>query len=281
MSRTPMPKPPESESKLRLLTTSAAEDLSNGLMNWPLWGRMGWLEVKRRYRRTVLGPFWSAVSLAIMVAALGAIGSGLWKQDPFEYVPFLASGLVVWLLISSITIESCGIFVHSSTLFRQMRFDYSILAYSLVWRNFVAFLHNLTVYVLVLVLMAPQHINFNILMVVPGMLALLINGVWISLLLGLICLRFRDILQLINSVMQIAMFVTPIFWPPDVLQNSTRVVFVHFNPLYHLITIVRDPLTGKIPPSEVYIGVAIITVFGWALTYVVFERFRKRIAYWS
>ncbi len=273
--------PSELKSSLRPLTTSAFEDLSNGLMNWSLWARMGWLEVKRRYRRTVIGPFWSAVSLAIMVGAVGAIGSALWKQDPFEYLPFLASGLVVWMLISSITIESCGLFVNSSTLFRQMRFDYSILVYSLVWRNFIVFLHNLTVYVVILVLMAPQQINFNILLVAPGMLALLINGVWIALLLGLICLRFRDILQLINSLIQIAMFVTPIFWPLNALENSARVVFVHFNPLYHLITIVRDPLIGKIPPSEVYLAVAVITVCGWALTYVVFERFRKRIVYWS
>lgn len=270
-----------SNERLRPLTTSASRDLWRGLLNWSLWGRLGWLEIKRRYRRTIIGPFWSAISLAIMVAALGAIGAGLWRQDPFEYVPFLASGMVVWLMISAITLESCNLFVYSSGLFRQMRFDYSILAYSLVWRNFIAFLHNLIVFVLALVVMAPHLIDFEILLAIPGILILLVNGVWVSLLIGLICLRFRDITQLINSVMQIAMFVTPIFWPPDVLQNSTRVVFVHFNPLYHLIAVVREPLLGRTPAPEVYLAVCIITLCGWSVTYLVFRRFRKRIAYWS
>jgi len=263
------------------LVTTAGEDLCRGLGRWDLWGRLGWLEVRRRYRRTVIGPFWSTISLSIFVAALGFVGAGLWNQDTHEYIPFLAAGMVVWLLISALINESGTLFVANSTIFRQSRFDYSILVYATVWRNFVVFLHNLLVYVVSVVALAPDLISPVILLAIPGMALLLVNLGWLALLIGLFCLRFRDLQQLISSLLQIAMFVTPIFWPPESLRGRVGLVFVHFNPLYHLIDIARAPLIDRVPALESYGISALLAVVGWTGTYVFFRRFRRRIAYWS
>ena len=263
------------------LITPAFDDLLHGLMRYDLWGRLGWLEVKRRYRRTIIGPFWSAVSLAIFVAALGTVGAGLWKQEASLYLPFLAGGMVVWIMISSIINEACSLFVGGQNLFRQMRFDYSILALALVWRNFIVFLHNLSVYFLVSIVMAPQILKPTLIMAIPGLFFVLLNGVWIALLFGMFCLRFRDVQQLVSSLIQIAMFITPIFWQPDNLSPDKRFIFATLNPLYHLIDVVRAPLLGRMPALSTYVAVVIISVVGWVFTYFVFKRFRKRIAYWS
>ena len=263
------------------LVTLAWVDLARGALRWDLYGRLGWLEIKRRYRRTVIGPFWSALSLAIMVGALGTVGVGLWNQSGADYVPFLAAGMVIWLMISLIMTESCSLFIAGKSLFRQVRIDFSILAYALVWRNFLVFLHNLTVYAIVVVLLAPHLISPTIILAVPGIALVLVNGIWIALLLGLFCLRFRDLQQLINSIMQICMFITPIFWPPESLSGVTYTIFVTYNPLYHLIDVVRAPLIDRIPSGETYLAVLIVTVLGWLATYGVFRQFRKRIAYWA
>src|SRR5690242_16089709 len=100
-----------SEDRPVVATTTAADDLIRGVMRYDIWGRLGWLEVKRRYRRTVIGPFWSAFSLAIFVLALGSVGAGLWNQQAGEYLPFLAAGMVVWMMISAILTEGCSLFV--------------------------------------------------------------------------------------------------------------------------------------------------------------------------
>jgi ABC-type polysaccharide/polyol phosphate export permease len=81
--------------------------------------------------------------------------------------------------------------------------------------------------------------------------------------------------------MQIAMFITPIFWPPDVLSGWQQIVFVTINPLYHIIDVVRAPMIGRIPSAETYAFTVVMTIVGWGLTYVLFRRFRDRIAYWS
>jgi ABC-type polysaccharide/polyol phosphate export permease len=260
---------------------TAGQDLVGGLHKTELWGRLGWLEVKRRYRRTLIGPFWTSISLAMYVIAVGLVGSGLWHQNINEYLPFLVSGMVAWQLVSTIIIESCSLLVSGHALFRNVTFEYSILAYALVWRNLIVFAHNLIVYVLIVGVLRPELLGFIVLLAIPGILLVVVNGVWVALLCGMFCLRFRDVTQLISSMIQIAMLVTPIFWPPENLAGSRRLIFVETNPLYHMVNLIRAPLLGQVPGVASYVIVLFITTGGWYLTYVVFRHFRRRIAYWS
>ena len=265
---------------LRLLVTTGAEDLLNGLNRHDLWGRIGFMEIKRRYRRTVIGPFWSTISLAVFIAVMGTVGVGLWKQAPAEYIPFLASGMMVWLLISTMITESCTLFINSQHLFSRMRMDYSILAYALVWRNLLGFLHNLAAYLLVAAIFATGVFSTSLLWIFPGLFLIAINAVWVALLLGMACVRFRDVQQLIVTLLQISLFVTPVFWPPQLLTGMTRYTFVDFNPLYSFIDVVRTPLLGKPPMLSSYVIILAVTVTGWLATFRLFSLFRKRIAFW-
>jgi ABC-type polysaccharide/polyol phosphate export permease len=266
---------------LTQLTTSAGQDLVRGFLRWDLWTRLGWLEVKRRYHRTVIGPFWSALSLGIFVAVFSAVGSALWGQKLGDYVPFLATGMVVWVMISNLINEAGTLFVAGAGIFRQTRFDYSVLVYALVWRNFIVFLHNLLVYVFAVLIFAPHLLSPVVLLVFVGLALLLLNLSWLGLLLASFCLRFRDMQQLITSLVQIAMFVTPVFWPPDSLQGIHRLLFVELNPLFHVIEIVRAPLIGQVPEFQSYEVSVLVAVVGWLVTYLAFSRFRRRLPYWS
>jgi ABC-type polysaccharide/polyol phosphate export permease len=259
----------------------AAEDLIGGLRKYDLWGRLGWLEIKRRYRRTIIGPFWTCLSLLIFVVVIGSVGSGLLSKEAAEYLPFLVAGMIVWVTLQNTLIESATVFVAGTGIIRQMNFQYSILIYALVWRNFILFAHNLLVYLLIFLILAPQKLGLANLLAIPGLFVLAVNCAWLSLLLGMVSLRFRDLQQLVMSIVQVSMFVTPLFWPPEGLEGLRRIFFVGLNPLYHLLTIVRDPLLGgRLPPLNSCIAVTLITVVGWALTYAVFAKFRKRIPYW-
>jgi len=273
--------PSLSDTGPRSLATTAGQDLLGGLLRTDLWGRLGWLYVKRRYRRTLLGPFWTSISLALYVVSVGIVGAGLWHQNIQEYLPFLVSGMIAWLLVSTIINESCTLLVSGHALFRNVKFEYSILAYALVWRNFIIFLHNLVVYVVIVGALKPELIDFTALLAIPGVVLVAVNGVWIALLCGMFCLRYRDVTQIVSSVIQISMLITPIFWPPDSLIGSRRLLFVETNPLYHMIDLIRAPLLGRVPGITSYAVVLLITAGGWALTYRVFSHFRKRIAYWS
>jgi ABC-type polysaccharide/polyol phosphate export permease len=263
------------------LDDTAAGDLLRGLQRRELWGRLGWLDVRRRYRRTTIGPFWTSITLAVYVLTVGTVGAAIWHQDIYDYLPFLVSGMIVWTLVSSIVTESCTLFIAGQSLFRNIRFDYSILAYALVWRNFLVLLHNLVVYFLVVLVLKPSLLSFTAILALPGLALVLLNGVWVSLLFGIVCLRFRDVPPLVSSALQISMLITPLFWPADTLTGIKRFVFVDLNPLFHVVEVVRAPLVGRVPDAISYGVMIAMTIGGWWLTYAMFKRFRKRIPYWS
>jgi ABC-type polysaccharide/polyol phosphate export permease len=273
---------PTAESEWRSsLTATAWDDIIRGLLKSELWGRMGWLDVKRRYRRTLLGPFWNSATLTVYTVAVGIVGAGLFHQDIRQYLPYLMSGMIVWTLVSTMILESCSLFVTGHALFRNVRFEYSILAYALVWRNFILFVHNLIMYLVIALLLQPQLIGLTALLAFPGLVIVLINGIWIALLVGMFCLRFRDVQPLVQTATQILMLVTPIFWSADNLTGVRQFVFVQLNPVYRLIDVVRAPLLGTAPTAASYTAALAITAAGWCLAFLMFRFFRNRITYWS
>lgn len=271
----------EPNAGARSLAETAAGDLWHGLLRRELWGRLGWLDVRRRYKRTTIGPFWNSITLAVYVLSVGTVGAAIWHQNIYDYLPFLVSGMIVWTLVSTIIIESCNVFIAGQSLFRNIRFEYSILAYALVWRNSLVLLHNFVIYFLVVLVLKPSLFSTTALLALPGLALVLLNGIWLSLLFGIVCLRFRDVPPVVSSALQIAMLITPLFWPADTLTGIKRIVFVEINPLYHVLDVVRAPLIGHVPEAISYCVVIAMTIVGWLLAYAVFNRFRKRIAYWS
>lgn len=257
---------------------AAITDIIEGLSDWRMWGRLGWQENKRRYRRTMLGPFWTTLSLGVFIVTLGFVWSQLWKQDPQAYLPFLASGMVVWALVGTVITEGCMVFVAAENLIKSLRINYTALACAVIWRNIVVLGHNLMIFILVAVY-GGIALTWHTLLAIPGLLLIAVNGIWICLLLGLLCSRFRDIQQVITTVLQVAMFVTPIFWSADQLGARFTSV-VDFNLLYHLVDVVRAPLLGRAPSSWTYFSVLAAALLGWTLTFAVFSRFRRRIPYW-
>ena len=254
------------------------EDIVKGFLGWRMWGRLGWQETKRRYRRTVIGPFWTTLSLGIFILALGFVWANLWKQDPKVYLPFLCSGMLVWVLVSSIVNEGCAVFFGAENLLKQIRFPYFILVFSVVWRNLIVFFHNLIIFLLVGIF-AGVKITWASLLVFPGLLIIFINGLWVCTIFGLLCARFRDIQQVISSILQVSMFVTPIFWSAQQLGERFSIV-VNLNVLYHFLDIVRSPLLGKGPSYMSWSVTLGLTVFGWAATIMLYSRFRRRLPYW-
>jgi ABC-type polysaccharide/polyol phosphate export permease len=266
---------------LQPLIISAEQDFFTGLERWDIFARLGWLEVKRRYRRTILGPFWGTANLTVFILAMGTVGGGIFGRSLADYLPFLATGMIVWVLISTIINESCSLFITSQNLYRQIQFNYSVLAYALVWRNVIVFLHNVVPYFIIVALLVPHFITLWTLMVIPGIFIIVLNGIWIALFLGLVCLRFRDLQQLVTTFIQIGLFITPILWHPNSLHGIRHIIFVNANPLYNLMEVARAPLLGEAPSMTVYGAVVVITILGWVMTFSFFRYFRKRISYWA
>jgi homopolymeric O-antigen transport system permease protein len=256
----------------------AMADILEGVLDWRMWGRLGSQEVRRRYRRTVIGPFWTSISLGIFIFTLGILWAQLWKQNPKTYLPFLCAGMLAWALVAAIITEGCSAFVASEGIIKQLPFPYTVLSCTVVWRNVLTLFHNVIIFVLV-ALYASVPFTWSSLLVVPALGLIFINGIWVVTLLALLCSRYRDIQQVITSILQVSMFVTPIFWAPEQLGVGFK-KFVDYNILYHYVDILRSPMLGRAPATWSWVVTIACTLIGWTVTLVMFSRFRRRVAYW-
>ncbi|CAN7508066.1 ABC transporter permease [Bosea sp. LjRoot90] len=256
---------------------SASLDFVEGLMAWRLWMRFGWHDIVARYRRSWVGPLWLIATIAIFVLALAFVYSTLFKVSLVEYLPFVAVGAVVWNFISAICSESVMTFVESEAYIRQVRRSPFVYVFRVVWRNVIVFANQFVV-AFAVILFFVNVTFFHALLAILGIALLLLQTLWIVPLLGIIGARFRDLLPIIQSVLQIFFFITPVIWPAKALAGKEWVAL--FNPFHHIIDLVRAPLLGTEPAFASYIVVAAVTVVGFAAAHLFYGRFRARIIYW-
>ena len=257
---------------------SAVAEVMVGVANWRLWSRLGWSEIKRRYRRTMIGPFWTSLSLGVFIFTIGFLYALLWHQPAESYLPFLASGMISWILVSTIITEGCSMFVAAQGIISQLPFNYIVLACAMIWRNTIVFMHNIFVLIL-LILYSGTHFTPATLLVAPGILLVALNGLWIAIILGMACARFRDIQQVVSSVLQVAMFVTPVFFRPSQLGERGGMI-ADINPLFHMVEVIRAPLLGNVPGTITYGFLAAMIIVGWTVALVLFSKYRSRIVFW-
>jgi ABC-type polysaccharide/polyol phosphate export permease len=259
------------------MNNTPRKDILTGMCSLRMWGTLGWHDIKQRYRRSVLGPFWFTLSTAIMVGVLGALYSSILNQEISQYLPFLAAGLVVWQFISGSVLEGCTVFITSGTLIKQIDLPLTIHVCRVVWRNFIILLHSLPI-VIVALLIFGEMPNLEIIWLPFGLVLLVLNAVWISVVLGILCSRYRDVLPIVSNFLQIAFFFTPVMWSPEILKD--RGWIAEYNPLYHLIEIVRAPILGKPIPIESWFWSIAMVLIGFGFSQYLMARCRNRVAYW-
>jgi lipopolysaccharide transport system permease protein len=258
----------------------AAADLSETMHLWRLVLALSFMDIKLRYRGSMLGPFWLTLSSAVMIGAIGFLYAGLFHQDVGKYLPYLSISLILWGFLSTLTGEGGTSFTSVEGMIRAQRMPLSLHAARVVMRNLFVVAHNLVVIVVVFVIfhVVPSKAVFS---VVPALLLWLVDGMAVSLLLGVFGARFRDIPPIIASIVQIAFYVTPVIWNPTmVMHRHIGRVLVEWNPFYALLEILRGPLLGS-PLEPMAWGVALgYSALLLLLSALTFTRARARIAYW-
>jgi ABC-type polysaccharide/polyol phosphate export permease len=252
-------------------------DWKAGLANYRFWWRFGLLDIKLRYRRTLLGPFWVTLSFGVSAVALSLVYSMLFQVTAHSYFAYLIVGLAVWGLMSTLIIDGCTTFVRHSQLIQQQPLPILVHALRSVVGNFLVFVHNFVVVAIALVI-AGVGVSWPTLLAIPALVVILFNGVWVALLLGMLCARFRDLPQVVAMLVNIGFLVTPVFWYKQMLAGRAR--FVDLNPLYAFLEFVRSPLLGQLPPITAVQVVLVATLAGWLLTFLVALRLQPRLSYW-
>lgn len=262
----------------RPLSTSAA-DIKAAFGRLSLAMMLGWQDIRQRYRRSALGPFWLTISTSILVACIGLVFGHLFKAPMKEFLPFLAAGLVTWSYITTTITEGCTAFTSADHIIKQLPIPLFVHVLRVIWRNAVIFAHNIVILPLVLFAMDRSFAPTAVVSIL-GFALVSLNLCWVSLILSTICTRYRDFPQMVASLMQVLFYITPIMWQPQLLPDSIAKYLLDYNPLFHLIEIVRSPLLGGLPTATNWAVSAGLAVLGWPIALFLFGTYKRRIAYW-
>lgn len=234
-------------------------------------------DVVSRYRGSILGPFWITLSMGLMVAGMGFLYARLFAISLHDFIPFVATGIVFFGVIGGIINEGCDTFVQAAGMLSQTSLPMFTFLWRTVLRNLINLAHNFVIILGVLIYFGYWR-TMNLPVAVLGLGLLVINSAWVSMLVAIASARFRDVPQIVVSVMQFAMFMTPVFWVPARLGRAHAILV--FNPFYHMLEAVRAPLLGAQADAHTYSFLALMAVAGWTLTFAVFTRTRRRIVHY-
>jgi lipopolysaccharide transport system permease protein len=225
----------------------------------------------------MLGPFWLTISTGVMVGALGVLYSTLFKMDLASYLPFLALSQVLWGFLASLVAEACTCFTDAEGVIRSVRMPFFVFSVRTLIRNIIVLAHNILVIVVVFAIFAIWP-RWNMLLAIPGLLIWIADALALTLLLGAFCARFRDILPIVNSIMQIMFFMTPVIWKPEQLGEGVAKLWL--NPFFDLLEIVRGPLLETSVSGMIWFGALAYSAVLCSVSWAFFVRMRGRVTFW-
>jgi ABC-type polysaccharide/polyol phosphate export permease len=239
--------------------------------------RWAWLDTICQYRRSRIGPLWETINVLVMLIGLTIVSSAIFGSSMVDIVGYIGLGIIIWTAISSLVIEGAGAFVRNAGYVANSTLSVDLYVGRSVFKTMITFGHHVILY-FVGVVFSLVPLGWTSLLAIPGIILLFVNGFWIVMVLSFICARFRDVELFVRNIMQLAFFVTPIFWNYRQIA-SNRQFIVDYNLLFYFIEIVRNPLLGEIPPLAHYLTVLAVTVLGFGLAYIVHRKMRPQLAF--
>lgn len=237
-------------------------------------------DIKSGIRRTALGPLWSTLGLAFLVACLGLFFGSILKQQLPElevYIPFLVTGMIAWTFLANCIHQSSSQIWGFLNTLRHNRITLAVPVLRAMLQSAISLALNI-VTALITAGLYFGRLEVHVAALAAGLVLLVVNACWMSYLAALACARFRDLPQLIAWSMHLAFFLTPILW---IEANLGRFGYLlYFNPLSWLISLVRQPLLGQPVPPLIWLAASLLAGLGSAVALWLHRRTANRLPYW-
>ena len=240
---------------------------------------LGTDDVKETYRRTFVGPLWITIGLGVQVAMIGVVFSLIFSADLQTYLPYLAVSLVVWNFLQQSINDGCNAFTASERLIKQIPLPFMAYVLRILWKQIFVFGHNFLVIPVVFVLFG-YGLTESAFFLPLGLAILVTNLGWIIAVVGIVSARYRDLPPIVQSLLTMAFYVSPVIWVPTAIPAEYQNVILGLNPFYHLMEMVRSPLLGEVPEVLSIVVATTLGAVGWVFAWLLLRKFSSRIAFW-
>jgi ABC-type polysaccharide/polyol phosphate export permease len=237
---------------------------------------LAWIEIKLKYSRSILGPFWITLSCSVLVLGLTFINISLFNTDLRTILPWITIGIIFWNYITNIIEESFKIFENPKLL--NIPIKLIDLVSINVFKNIIILFHNLIIVFFIFLILQIQ-LNLNFIFILFGIAVFLINSYCISILCGLLCLRYKDFILIIKNFIYLMFLVTPIFWLPEALSRN-RIILVDYNIMFQIVQSIRDPLLGNKLTTNCLLLNSCFSFILLIVTIFFYKKFHKKALFW-
>ena len=237
-------------------------------------------EVKIRYARTSLGPWWQTINMLVLSLVLSFVFTKVFNTPSEQYIPFLITGLILWNFMQAVLIESSVCLIHSRSLILNTTNPIWMYPFKLVIKALIQFLHHIVLIPIVIYYFDIDIGPMDVLMFLIGIMVFISILVLTSNILAILGSRLHDLEQVVTNIIQVLFYATPIIWMPSLFIG--KVSFLEYNPFYHLINILRIPIIGgdvQIWQNSLSLSVALLG-FLILFNYYVYRRYSKMVSYW-
>jgi len=256
-----------------------AKDNLAALKNWRVWWHLGMADVRNKFAKSVVGPSWILLNLALWVGGIGLIYGTLFNQKLEIYLPFLAIGFVVWSYLTQTITDGGNAFVFAEGYIKQFTYPKQIYVLRVLVNASVPLVIGVGIFFVVMLIMG-RSFGAGMAWALPGLVLLQIATYLHATIMAYASARFRDLPHGMTALLQVLFFVTPVFFTIDILKARGLDFVYKFNPLYYLIELIRHPLTMlEAAPIEVYAATGIYIGLLVLVALFVAGRLDKRIVY--
>jgi ABC-type polysaccharide/polyol phosphate export permease len=259
-------------------TEAGFEELVSGLRNWRVWHLLGVSELRSRYARSRFGQGWVVLSTGTMIGALATVWSLLWNTPLRDLMPFMGTSIIIWGFLSQTVSDCTSVFVQHGNYYRNQRMNFSVSIYSVIHKNTIILAHNFII-VIVLIIVFGLSIDWWVLQIIPAFMLNCITMAWLGYLIAMICVRYRDVIQLIATWLTVLLFITPVMWKPDFLPPRYQFI-VDWNPLAQFLELLRAPLLGGPVSAHTWGTTIAIALGGGVLSLPVIGHYQRRVIFW-
>jgi ABC-type polysaccharide/polyol phosphate export permease len=255
----------------------ARRDLRDIVAHATIWSSLAFADIRSKYRLSTFGSLWITLTTGAMALGIGLFYGQFFGQEMHSYLPYFTANIITWTFISSVIGEASTTLVGAGNLIKSSQMPIVFHVLRMLQRNLIIVLHN----AIVLAVIWPfvrWSIHPSAVLSLVGLVLLYLFLAGASVVISIICVRYRDVPPLIQVMIQFLFFLTPIIWYPEQIKFGTQLL--QLNPLSYMLMIVRDPVLGRTVEIQTWIiaiGLSAASLMAGSLMYM---RYRRRIAYW-
>ena len=245
------------------------------------WLHLANAELKYKFRRSRLGLLWTMINPLMLMLMITLIFGNLFGIPMLDFAPYVFSGLIVWDFILGSALAGCNSLLVSEAYIKQFRHPLAIYPLKTTLVQVATFIIAVQAMFLWLLVTDPTNLLLGVITLPITILCLFLLGWPIAILTSSVNLKYRDFAQVLGLIMQLLWYMSPVFFMPEMFRARQLVALLEYNPVTHILNLVRAPLLDGSLPSAIDFGYVFgLIILLYALAIWRMRRVEKTLIYY-